>query len=147
MGETFEPLYANRMFWEAQGVPLLALLAFVGLQVARKRAADEEARRRDQWRKEKDAELATMQRRRCAGERALRGRGAGAAAGGGDAELGASPDTLDGAGSRGMRVCWTRRWRNGCGNCSTGRRRCCMRGLPGGGARPRRKRGWIYWKQ
>ncbi len=57
-GETFQPLYANRMFWAAQGVPLLALLAFVGMQVAGKRAADQEARRLAQLRKEKEAALA-----------------------------------------------------------------------------------------
>jgi hypothetical protein len=45
-GETFEPLYANRLFWEVQGAPLLALLAFVGFQVARQRAAALDAMRR-----------------------------------------------------------------------------------------------------
>ncbi|HEX4084643.1 MAG TPA: BatD family protein [Chthoniobacteraceae bacterium] len=62
-GETFEPLYANRVFWAAQGAPLLALLGFVGLQIVRKRAADERARRIAQWRREREMELARMQRR------------------------------------------------------------------------------------
>jgi hypothetical protein len=94
-GKTFEPLYANRIFWEAQGAPLLALLAFVGLQVARKRAADLEARKRAEWRRQKDAELATIQRRDLpeselfqAAARALRLEAA--------IQTGRSPDTLDG---------------------------------------------------
>ena len=62
-GETLEPLYTNRLFWAAQGAPLLALLGFVGLQVARKRAADEQARKRAQWRREKEIALSAMQRR------------------------------------------------------------------------------------
>ncbi len=62
-GETFEPLYENRLFWAAQGAPLLALLAFAGLQTARKRAANQQARQRAQWRREKEAEVSAMQRR------------------------------------------------------------------------------------
>ncbi len=62
-GRTFQPLYTNPIFWTAQGAPLLALLAFAGIEVARKRAADAEARRRAQWRREKDAALAAMNRR------------------------------------------------------------------------------------
>jgi hypothetical protein len=95
-GKTFEPLYANRIFWEAQGAPLLALVAFIGFQVARKRAADQEARRRDQLLKQKEAELATIQRRDLpegelyqAAARALRLEAA--------IQLGRAPETLDGA--------------------------------------------------
>jgi len=94
-GETFEPLYANRTFWEAQGAPLLALFAFVGLQVARKRAADLDARKRAEWRRQKDAEVATIQRRDLpeselfqAAARALRLETA--------IQTGRAPDTLDG---------------------------------------------------
>jgi hypothetical protein len=94
-GETFQPLYANRLFWAAQGAPLLALLAFVSVQVARKRAANEEARKRAQWRKEKEIQMATMQRRDVpegelyqAAARALRLEAA--------IQTGRAPDTLDG---------------------------------------------------
>jgi hypothetical protein len=94
-GKTFEPLYENRLFWEAQGAPLLALLAFAGLQVARKRAADERARLHAQLRKEKDAALAAMERRDVpegemyqAAARALRLEAA--------IQTGRAPDTLDG---------------------------------------------------
>lgn len=62
-GKTFAPLYTSPVFWAAQGAPLAALLAFAGVQVARKRAADEAARRRDQWRRARDAEFAAMNRR------------------------------------------------------------------------------------
>ena len=62
-GETFAPIYTSRIFWGAQGAPLLALVAFVGVQVSRKRAADEAARRRAQWRREQDAELAELEQR------------------------------------------------------------------------------------
>jgi hypothetical protein len=95
-GRTFAPLYENRMFWAAQGGPLIALLAFVGVQVARKRAADEQARIRAQWRREKDSALAVLQRRDVpegelfqAAARALRLEAA--------IQTGRSPDTLDGA--------------------------------------------------
>jgi len=94
-GKTFEPVYASRMYWVAQGAPLVALLALVGMQVARKRAADEEARKRGQWRKEKEAELARMQRRDVpegelyqAAARALRLEAA--------MQTGREPETLDG---------------------------------------------------
>jgi hypothetical protein len=94
-GRTFEPLYANRIFWEAQGAPLLALLAFVGFQVARKRAADERARLHAQLRREKDAALEAMRRRDVpeselyqAAARALRLEAA--------IQTGRTPDTLDG---------------------------------------------------
>jgi hypothetical protein len=93
---TMEPLYANRLFWEAQGGPLLALVAFVGLQVARKRAADAEARRLAELRREKEAALATMQRRDVpegelyqAAARVLKLEAA--------IQTGRAPDTLDGA--------------------------------------------------
>ena len=46
-----------------------------------------------------------------------------------------------------MRVCWTKRWQNGCGSYSTGRRRYCMRAPPADAAPPPRKREWIYSKQ
>ena len=94
-GKTFEPVYANRVFWAAQGAPLLALLGFLGLQVARKRAADEQARKRAHWRKEKEAAVAAMQRRDVPeGElyqtaaRALRLEAA--------IQTGRAPETLDG---------------------------------------------------
>jgi hypothetical protein len=94
-GRTFEPLYANRIFWEAQGAPLLALLAFVGFQVARKRAADERARLHAQLRREKEAALEAMRRRDVpeselyqAAARALRLEAA--------IQTGRTPDTLDG---------------------------------------------------
>jgi hypothetical protein len=94
-GETFEPLYANRLFWEAQGAPLLALLAFVGIQVARQRAADERARLHAQLRKEKEAALETIRRRDVpeselyqAAAKALRLEAA--------IQTGRTPDTLDG---------------------------------------------------
>jgi len=94
-GRTFEPVYENRLFWAAQGGPLVALLAFVGVQVVRKRAADGEARLRAQWRREKDAALATMQRRDVpegelyeAAARALRLDAA--------IQTGRAPETLDG---------------------------------------------------
>ena len=95
-GASFQPLYENRLFWEAQGAPLAALLAFVGLQVARKRAADEHARRLEKLRKEKESALAAMQRRDVpeselyqAAARALRIEAA--------IQTGRAPDTLDGA--------------------------------------------------
>jgi len=94
-GKTFEPIYTSKVFWGAQGVPLAALMAFVGMQIVRKRAADEEARKRDQWRKEKDAELAKMQSRDVpesalyeAAARAMRLEVA--------MQTGRAPDTLDG---------------------------------------------------
>jgi hypothetical protein len=94
-GRTFEPLYANRLFWEAQGAPLLALLAFVGFQVARQRAADERARLHAQLRREKEAALEAMRRRDVpegelyqAAARALRLEAA--------IQTGRTPDTLDG---------------------------------------------------
>ena len=95
-GETFAPLYTNRLFWEAQGAPLLALLAFVGLGVARKRAADERARLHAQLRKEKEAAMDAMRRRDVpegelyqAAARALRLEAA--------IQTGRTPDTLDGS--------------------------------------------------
>ena len=102
-GETFAPIYGNRLFWAAQGGPLLALLAFVGIQVARKRAADEQARLRAQLHREKDAAVAAMQRRDVpegelyqAAARALRLEAA--------LQTGRAPDTLDGAEVAGARV-------------------------------------------
>jgi hypothetical protein len=101
-GATFQPLYLNHTFWMAQGAPLLALLAFVGVEAARKRAADEEARRLAQWRKEKDAALSAMQRRDVpegelyqAAARALRLEAA--------LQLGRDPETLDGSEVAGAR--------------------------------------------
>ena len=95
-GKTFQPMYANRIFWEAQGAPLVALLAFVGLKIARKRSSDDEARQRGQWRKQKDSEIATIQQRDLpeaqlyqAATRALRLEAA--------IQIGRAPDTLDGA--------------------------------------------------
>jgi hypothetical protein len=94
-GGSFEPLYENRLFWAAQGAPLIALLAFAGLQVARKRAADEKARRLALLRKEKDAAMAVLHRRDVpesdlyqAAARALRLEAA--------IQTGRAPDTLDG---------------------------------------------------
>ena len=83
-GETFEPLYANRVFWEAQGAPLLALLAFVGLAggaEARGGRAGAAARAIAQGEGGGAGGDAAARR---AGERAVPGGGAGAAAGGGD---------------------------------------------------------------
>jgi hypothetical protein len=95
-GETFAPLYTNRLFWEAQGAPLLALLAFVGLGVARKRAADERARLHAQLRKEKETAMDAIRRRDVpegelyqAAARALRLEAA--------IQTGRTPDTLDGS--------------------------------------------------
>ncbi len=94
-GATFQPIYATRLFWEAQGAPLLALLAFVGFQVARKRSADERARLHVQLRKEKEAALEAIRRRDVpegdlyqAAARALRLEAA--------IQTGRTPDTLDG---------------------------------------------------
>jgi hypothetical protein len=94
-GESFQPIYENRLFWAAQGGPLVALLAFAGMQVARKRAADEQARVRAQLHREKDAAMAAMQRRDVpegelyqAAARALRLAAA--------LQTGRAPDTLDG---------------------------------------------------
>jgi hypothetical protein len=102
-GATFQPLYQNHIFWAAQGAPFLALLAFVGVEAARKRAADEEARRLALWRREKDAALSTMQRRDVpesdlfqAAARALRLEAA--------MQLGRDPETLDGAEVAGARA-------------------------------------------
>jgi hypothetical protein len=101
-GATFAPIYENRMFWAAQGAPLVALLALVGMQVVRKRAADGEARKRAQWRREKDAALAAMQRRDVpegelyeAAARALRLEAA--------LQTGRAPETMDGADVLGAR--------------------------------------------
>jgi hypothetical protein len=95
-GATFQPLYQNRIFWAAQGAPLLALLAFAGFQVVRKRAADQEARRVAGLRREKEIALAAMQRRDAseselyqAAARALRIEAA--------IQTGRAPDTLDGS--------------------------------------------------
>jgi len=95
-GGAFTPVYTNRIFWEAQGVPLLALVAFVGVQVVRNRAADKEARRRALLRKEKEMAHAAMQRRDVpeselyqAAARAMRLEAA--------IQTGRTPDTLDGA--------------------------------------------------
>jgi hypothetical protein len=95
-GATFEPLYTNRLFLAAQGAPLLALLAFAGIQVARKRAADERARLLAQLRREKETALATMRRTNVpeselyeAAARALRLEAA--------IQTGRAQDTLDGA--------------------------------------------------
>ena len=94
-GETFEPLYMSRLFWAAQGVPLAALLAFAGVQVARRRAADERARLLGRLRREKETEIAAMQRRDVPeselyqhAARALRLEAA--------MQTGRTPDTLDG---------------------------------------------------
>jgi heme exporter protein D len=102
-GRTFTPIYTTPIFWEAQGMPLIALLALIGVQIARKRAADQEARRRDQWRRQKEAEVATIQRRDIpegeayqAAARALRLEAA--------IQLGREPETLDGAEVAGARV-------------------------------------------
>jgi len=102
-GETFQPIYTSRLFWAAQGAPFLALLALAGVQVARKRAADQAARRRAQWRREKEAELAKMQRRDVpegelyqAAARALRLEAA--------IQSGRDPDTLDETGVTAARV-------------------------------------------
>jgi len=95
-GRTFQPLYQNRIFWAAQGAPLLALLAFVGIEAARKRAANQEARRVAGLRREKEIALAAMQRRDVpeddlyqAAARALRLEAA--------IQTGRAPDTLDGS--------------------------------------------------
>jgi hypothetical protein len=94
-GATFQPLYENRVFWMAQGGPLLALLAFAGIEAARKRSADEKARRLAALRREKDAALSAMQRRDVpegelyqAAARALRLNAA--------MQLDREPDTIDG---------------------------------------------------
>jgi hypothetical protein len=95
-GGSFQPLYQNRIFWAAQGAPLLALLAFVGFEAARKRAADLEARRVAGLRREKEIALAAMQRRDIpeselyqAAARVLRLEAA--------IQTGRAPDTLDGS--------------------------------------------------
>jgi hypothetical protein len=95
-GASFHPLYENRIFWAAQGAPLLALLAFVGFKVARKRAADLEARRLAGLRRDKEIALAAMQRRDVpeadlyqAAARVLRLEAA--------IQTGRAPDTLDGS--------------------------------------------------
>jgi hypothetical protein len=102
-GATFQPLYQNRIFWMTQGAPFLALLAFVSIEAARKRAADEEARRLAQLRKEKDNALSAMQRRDIpeselfqAAARALRLEAA--------MQLGRDPETLDGTEVAGARA-------------------------------------------
>jgi len=102
-GATFQPLYENRIFWAAQGAPLLALLAFIGIESARKRAADEQARRLAQWRREKETALAAMRRRDVpegelyeAAARALRLEAA--------MQTGRDPETLDGAEVTGARA-------------------------------------------
>lgn len=95
-GRSFQPLYENRIFWAAQGAPLIALLAFVGIQAARKRAADQEARRLAGLRREKEIALAAMQRRDVpeselyqAAARVLQIEAA--------IQTGRAPDTLDGS--------------------------------------------------
>ena len=95
-GASFHPLYENRIFWAAQGAPLVALLAFMGIEVARKRAADLEARRVAGLRRDKEIALAAMQRRDVpeadlyqAAARVLRLEAA--------IQTGRAPDTLDGS--------------------------------------------------
>jgi hypothetical protein len=102
-GESFQPLYQNGVYWTAQGVPLVALLGFVGIEFKRKRAADEQARRLALWRREKDAALSTMHRRDLpenelyqAAARALRLEAA--------MQLGRDPETLDGTEVAGARA-------------------------------------------
>jgi hypothetical protein len=43
--ESFEPTYTRRVFWAAQSIPLLALLAFAGWKIRRARLDNREARR------------------------------------------------------------------------------------------------------
>ncbi len=44
-GRSFEPIYRSRVFWVAQGAPLAALIALVGIGFARQRRHDAPARR------------------------------------------------------------------------------------------------------
>jgi len=102
-GETFEPLYASRVFWMAQAVPLLALLGFIGLHVRAKRAADLPARRRAEWRREKDAAMDAA-RRRGVPEAELYERAAWALRLEAAAQMDRAPDTLHAAEVLGARA-------------------------------------------
>lgn len=57
--QTFTPLYAQRSFWAAQLLPLLALLGFIGWKLRQQRLADREAQRKARL----QHEAAELQRR------------------------------------------------------------------------------------
>ena len=47
--DSFEPLYRSRIFWIAQGVPLLGLIGLIGSRLLRK---DDETKRIEMWKRE-----------------------------------------------------------------------------------------------
>jgi len=61
-GESFDPVFTKPVFWKSQGIPLLALLAFIGFQVNRKKSKDAVAKRLAETRKQKNELMKILQR-------------------------------------------------------------------------------------
>ena len=61
-GASFAPLFRQRNFWNAQAVPALAFLAFVGFQVRRKKGRDMLAQQLAEWRREQNDLMKILQR-------------------------------------------------------------------------------------
>lgn len=61
-GESFEPVFRRRFFWDAQLAPLLALMAFIGFQLRRKREQNALAKQAAELRREKADLMKTLQR-------------------------------------------------------------------------------------
>ena len=59
---SFTPLFRRRVFWNAQAVPALALLVFVGIQVSRRKERDLLAKQFAAWRREQHDLMRILQR-------------------------------------------------------------------------------------
>ena len=58
-GMTFTPIFSQPVFWAAQGVPLLGLIGFFGLEMRKRRRQNREGLRRAAW----EQETAELQRK------------------------------------------------------------------------------------
>ena len=61
-GESFDPIFSKPVFWKSQGVPLLALLTFIGFQVNRKKSKDLIAKQMAERRRQKIDLMKILQR-------------------------------------------------------------------------------------
>lgn len=61
-GASFTPLFRLPIFWETQAAPALAFLAFVGIQIRRRKARDLLARQLAAWRREQNELMRLLQR-------------------------------------------------------------------------------------